>query len=136
MKQQQFEASCREDWQMLHEELEQGVTAATFPASYRRLCHQLALAKYRRYSPQLIDYLNDLVLRCHHRLYSHNSRHRHLFIRFFSVDFPRSLRASATYIYWACALFLLPGLLMGLACFWDESLIYSLMPAEEGVTLI
>jgi hypothetical protein len=44
------------------------------PARYRRLCQSLALAADRRYSPALVDRLNELALRGHHALYRNRGR--------------------------------------------------------------
>jgi len=118
MKQQQFEKRHKEDWDYLdnilsfdHKDLDQ-----RFPLLYRQLCHQLALAKHRRYSPQLINRLNRLVLSAHHRFYQHNNNYQYLWLRFLVIDFPTTLRANSKYVLWALALFLVPGLIMAIGC--------------------
>ena len=100
---------------------------ASFPKHYRSLCHQLAVAKHRRYSPQLIQRLNRLALKGHHQLYKKKSRFRYLWLEFFVVGFPRVLRANAAYVWIATAFFVLPGVVMGGLIYWDTDFIYSMM---------
>ncbi len=134
MKQQLFESHYREDWQQLESLLggqSDGCHIAQFPPLYRRLCHQLALAKKRRYSQHLINDLNDLAMRCHHHLYRHNTRFRDQWLRFIIVDFPRTLRANASFIGLSAALFVLPLVILGSLCFANEDMIYSVTSAEN-----
>lgn len=63
------------------------------PAAYRRICQLLALARDRQYSPDLIDRLNQLVLRGHHLLYGARGGHRARVLRFLAADFPRAVRS-------------------------------------------
>jgi hypothetical protein len=134
MKQQLFELRYGKDWQQLEQLLDKNgkdnPATLELPALYRRLCHQLALAKHRRYSPYLIDNLNDLAMRCHNRLYRNNTRFRYQWLRFLVLDFPHLLRANALYIWISTALFVIPLLAVGLFCFIDEEAIYSIAPAE------
>jgi uncharacterized membrane protein SpoIIM required for sporulation len=98
-----------------------------FPQHYRHLCHQLALAKHRRYSPQLVSRLNRLVLQSHHRLYQHNIRYRYQLLRFVVWGFPAALRNNVRYVGCAMMLFALPLLIMGWSCYVNEELIFSVM---------
>ncbi len=133
MKQTLFEHRYQEAWQVL----EAGLTDSKktmpidFPQRYRNLCHQLALAKHRRYTSQLISRLNRLVLLCHHRLYQHNERHQYQLIKFLVLDFPQALRVNANYLWLAVLVFVLPSLVMGAGCYLNDELIYSLMPPTE-----
>lgn len=131
VKQQDFETRYQGLWQTIEKRLEdpKGDLKADFPQAYRHLCHQLALAKHRCYSPQLINRLNALVLKSHHRFYEHKSRYEYQWLRFMIWDFPRTLRQNASFVFWALALFLVPGLIMGFFCYFDDAAIYSLMPA-------
>ena len=63
-----------------------------FPADYRRLCHHLALARQRGYSPNLIQRLNALVLRGHRQLYQHRPPLLPRLRDFVRTDFPRAVR--------------------------------------------
>ena len=63
------------------------------PAAYRRICQLLALARDRQYSPDLVDRLNQLVLRGHHLLYGASGGRPARLLSFVAVDFPRLVRA-------------------------------------------
>ena len=131
MRQQDFEDRYTADWGQLEKALATPKTdvGPHFPQQYRRLCHQLALAKHRRYSPQLVNRLNRIVLQSHHRLYQHKQLHRSQLLQFVARDFPVALRNHRYYIYGAALLFVLPLLVMGIACYFDEELIFSMMPS-------
>ena len=68
MKQARFEQQYRPEWQALERQLEQleslhvskknKLTLDTFVTDYRKLCHQLALARERGYSVQLQQFLS------------------------------------------------------------------------------
>lgn len=129
MKQQYFEDRYAAAWQQLEQDLvpPRGKPGEHFPQQYRFLCHQLALAKQRRYSPQLVSRLNRLVLQSHHRLYQHNVRYRHQLLRFVVWRFPAALCQNRQYVGCAALLFVLPLLIMGLSCYMREELIFSVM---------
>jgi uncharacterized membrane protein SpoIIM required for sporulation len=128
MKQQDFETQYGAQWQQLEQWLDaKGDADSDFPRRYRVLCHQLAVAKSRRYGSFLIERLNALVLRCHHRLYGGDARHRAIWLRFFVADFPRVIYSLRYLIAIAALLFLGPALIMGLWCYADENIIYSVM---------
>lgn len=78
-----------------------------FPALYRRLCQRLALARHRRYSANLVQRLNALVVRGHQQLYRRDERTTAL-DRVATVlvhEFPRSLRARPGPLALSCVLF-------------------------------
>lgn len=134
MKEQDFEKAHAASWLQLQQALDaKDSDSERIPLAplYRAACHQLALARQRGYSPQLIDRLNDLVIAGHHNLYQRSARFQYQFLRFIAIDFPQSLRANKNFVFWAIALFLLPGLSMMLACYVNEDMIYSVMgPAD------
>lgn len=133
VKQQDFEDRYQQEWQQLESVLAtpKSNPGQGFPQNYRNLCHQLALAKQRRYSPQLVSRLNRLVLQAHHRLYQHNVRYRYQVLRFVVWGFPTTLRNNAYFVYIATMLFFVPLLMMGLSCYLNEELIFSLMSAAN-----
>lgn len=132
MKQQDFESQYAAQWQQLEQWLDaNGDADSEFPRRYRVLCHQLAVAKSRRYGSFLIERLNALVLRCHHRLYGGDARHRAIWLRFFVADFPRVIYSHRYLIAIATLLFLGPAIVMGLWCYFDENIIYSVMSPLE-----
>jgi len=144
MRQQDFEAQHAEFWRAIEVQLEtqsaknkndsaadKHFPQSSFPQSYRTLCHHLAVAKSRRYGSFLIEHLNALVLRCHHRLYAGDARHRAIWLRFFVIDFPRVIYLNRLWIGIAALLFFGSGIVMGLWCYYDENLIYSVMSPVE-----
>ncbi len=133
MKQQDFESEYKNLWEKLEQFIEQGKSeeVTNFPQDYRQVCHHLAIAKHRRYSPYLIDRLNQLVLKSHHRLYRNNPKFNFQILKFLIADFPGALRDNATYIWWSLALFLLPGLFMFVLCYFNSEMIYSIMPPDS-----
>ncbi|WP_226664413.1 stage II sporulation protein M [Microbulbifer aggregans] len=139
MKQKEFEARHQILWQQLEHWLagyEKGTGAESevisdLPASYRRLCQHLAVAKERQYTSGLIARLNQLVMECHQRLYQQKSVSSNRWLEFIFGGFPRALREQAQFVWLACALFLAPALVMGLGCYWNDALIYAVMSPEQ-----
>ena len=129
MRQQSFEDRNREHW----EQLSQMLTSKDvehiekLPYLYRQVCHDLALAKQRRYTPDLIEHLNQLVMRGHHRLYRKTARYRYRWTHFLLIGFAQVLRRNASFVYLSLALFCLPALVLGTLCYYDEEMIYSVM---------
>lgn len=132
MKQQLFEKNSRKGWEQLELILrEQSENKAELPSLYRQVCHDLALAKQRRYTPSLIENLNSLVMRCHHRLYGKTSRYQYTLAKFVFNEFPRVIRKNATFVYLSIVLFLGPALTYGLLCYYDDDMIYSAMDYSQ-----
>lgn len=105
MKQEQFIRQYQPLWDQLSAWLDYQQTpnsqrereklvepALDFPPAYRQLCHHLALAQSRMYSPLLIGQLNQLVMRGHNRLYTSRLHFAHRFINFYLRDLPRLVR--------------------------------------------
>ena len=102
MKQARFEQQYRPEWQALERQLEQleslhvskknKLTLDTFVTDYRKLCHQLALARERGYSVQLQQFLNNLVLRAHRQLYRYNPSLADRIGTFIASGFPQAVR--------------------------------------------
>ncbi|MEX1032411.1 MAG: stage II sporulation protein M [Cellvibrionaceae bacterium] len=138
MKQQDFVLANEAQWLELETLLNaverkprQAKDYAALPSAYRHVCHHLALAKHRRYSLHLIDRLNRIVVGCHNLLYSDNARFRYRWLRFFMVDFPRALHRNRVYVRWATFLFCAPALVVGLLCFFNPDMVYSVMAGEQ-----
>jgi len=129
LKQQQFEDLYRPAWDALDAMLaaERIEPESDFPRQYRALCHHLAVAKSRRYSRSLIDYLNERVLACHRLLYRDGSAGSRGGLRYLLRGFPQALRRNQNYVAVSAALFLLPLFFMAVACYLNSELIYSLM---------
>lgn len=139
MKQQDFEQHHQALWRRIELVLdsphkyttESRVHLAQFPADYRQLCHCLAIAKHRAYSPYLVDRINRLVLACHNLLYSQSPRFRYQWLRFFFAGFPQVLHANRRYIQVAALLFVLPMLVTGVLCYLDGEMIYAVMDWQQ-----
>ena len=133
MRQQTFENNCRSKWNQLDRLLgdKNAEDIDEFSNLYRQVCHDLALAKQRRYTSSLIDYLNQLAMRGHHRLYRKTIRYRYKWTHFIVAGFPQVLRRNANFVYLSLILFSLPMLIIGTLCFMDEEMIYSTMAYNQ-----
>ncbi len=132
MKQAEFERQHTSLWQSYEATLDgDAATASALPGLYRNVCAHLSLAKQRRYSPELIGRLNDLASRGYFVLYGASHRHQRLWLRFFAVDFPRTIAKNRRYVLGAVLLFVLPGLAMGLSAYFTEDVIYSMFHPSE-----
>lgn len=140
MKQQQFVEQQRPLWERfrhLVEQLEKPprrrevAALEQLPELYRRLCADYALARHRHYSTALVDELHDLVQRGHRLLYRRKSIWLWRLVAFLWSGFPNTLRRHSGAFWLATALFYLPALAMGLACYLDGDFIYTVMdPAQ------
>ena len=92
---------------------------ADVPAAYRALCGQLALARERRYGPNLVERLNRLVLRGHHELYGAAAPSTEGFLHFVRAGFPAVVRREWRTIALASLLFFGPlfGLILAIQFF-------------------
>ncbi|MEE4895350.1 stage II sporulation protein M [Pseudomonas alliivorans] len=134
MKQAQFETRHQSEWKHFEqclEALERGKpdpkASECFPADYRRLCHQLALAQERGYSSHLIDPLHQLAMRGHQQLYRHRSALGAQFLTFILAGFPRAVRAEWRFVLVASLLFFGSLVGMGLLVYGFPDLIYSIV---------
>lgn len=101
------------------------------PALYRRICQQYAVAKQRNYSPNLVEALHRRVQAGHQRLYRGNVSIFWRILEFLWVTFPSQLRRHWRHFWLATALFYIPAIALGVACYLDGSLIYSIMPDDQ-----
>lgn len=139
MKQQPFEQLHAPFWSALDADLAllearkplPGERASDFPARYRALCQHLALARARHYSPALAARLNSLALRGHQQLYRAGRPLWSSVGHFLLAGFPARVRAESRLFWLALALFAGPLLALGLGCYLDPELIYSLMPVGQ-----
>ena len=102
-----------------------------FPADYRHLCHHLALAQSRMYSPLLIERLNQLVIRGHNQLYSSRMHFWHRAVNFFLRDLPQLVRQEYKVVYLATALFCGSLISMILAIQLQPELVYSVIDGQQ-----
>jgi hypothetical protein len=141
MKQRAFEAANTGAWERYAAELaaldSSGMrmrlpakSVEPFVVGYRRISHDLAIARARGYTPALIARLNDLVVRGHNVIYVRRAGFGRRFAAFFVQGFPRLVRAQRRYVFAAAAAMLLPALLIGIAIDRAPETIYSVMSAD------
>jgi uncharacterized membrane protein SpoIIM required for sporulation len=101
------------------------------PSAYRRICQLLAVARDRHYSPDLIDRLNQLVLRGHHLLYGARGGRSARVLGFLAADFPRVVRSEWRLVAASALLFFGPLLVMIAALRFHPDFIYYLMDPRQ-----
>jgi uncharacterized membrane protein SpoIIM required for sporulation len=76
-----------------------------FGELYRRCAADLAIARAETRDPQLINYLNSLVIRAHGKIYRADTNGAQVLWQFFTKDFPQTFRKNANYMWLAFAVF-------------------------------
>ncbi len=130
-KQQKSAASDEQDTEASREIADE----IDFPSAYRQLCHHLALAQSRMYSPLLIDRLNQLVIRGHHQLYATRMHFWHRVVDFFLRDFPRLIRQEWKAVALASFLFFGSFFAMIIAIQIEPELAYSILSGEQAAQM-
>ena len=137
----QFETLYQADWDELEKLLagirgkrqgQRDTHGERIAALYRCACEQLALARARSYPAYLVDRLERLSSDAHQAIYQQREfglgRLRALAAR----EFPRAVRAHATYVWIALAVFALPIIVVGLIVYARPELILSVVDAETA----
>lgn len=96
-----------------------------YPACYRRLCNQLALAKTRHFSQHLLARLNHLVVDGHHFLYQRRGLNLGRLYTFLMYEFPIAVRKEKKVMLWALASFVVPALVVFLIIHFYPTAAYS-----------
>lgn len=136
MKQAQFVARHQANWEALSQWLHTPAHkrerrhAERFAALYRQLCHHLALARRRGYSPQLLAHLEQLMQLGHAELYRTPPVPWYRLPLFLLVQFPRTVRAHSGAMLVASALFWGPLLLCLLLLQWRPELADTLLDSQ------
>ncbi len=138
LKQEAFEQRHQPEWERFDarlDALERGRSAADeamdFPAAYRRLCQQLALADARGYSSPLLEQLRRRVLRGHQQLYRQRSPLLGRLLGFVLGGFARLTREEWRGVLAASLLFYGSLLGMGVLVYAFPELAYSVLSAEQ-----
>ncbi|RLU03026.1 MAG: stage II sporulation protein M [Ketobacter sp.] len=140
MKQELFEQNNAQQWQRFETKLEtleslrrkdKSADVSGFAEQYRQVCHHLALAQERQYSPYLIDRLNQLALRGHQQLYRSHTNILYNIVYFILVGFPAAVRREIVFVSIAGGLFFGSLLLMAVLTYFNPSLVYSVYPEEN-----
>jgi len=100
LKQQNFETERAPSWAYFEQvlsALDQGdrERAAEFPTLYRQLCQDLALARDRVFTEELVARLNALALRGHEHMYRSRGLSYAAIFEFLLRGFPRAVRNEA-----------------------------------------
>jgi uncharacterized membrane protein SpoIIM required for sporulation len=102
-----------------------------FPAHYRKMSQFLSVAQSRQYSPVLIDFLHQLVMRGHRHLYRQKPAMWSAFTQLMRQGFPQALRREWRVWLISSCLFYIPAIFMGLMCYFDSEFLYSLVTYEQ-----
>ncbi len=134
MKQQAFEARHRDLWEALRGWMDGQPTLAPeeVPPAYRQLCHHLAVARERHYSPALVEDLQHLALDLHQRLYGARTGEGRGAFRFLFRDLPREVRAEGRLVLAAALLFFGPLLAAFLLVRAQPNLVHLVLSPEEA----
>ena len=135
MKQQSFEARGSERWRQFEALLakldaREREAAPGFPALYRRVCQDLALARDRQFSRQLVERLNRLALRGHEHLYQARGPTRRQLADFVAHGFPAAVRGEWRLFLFNSLLFYGAGLTLALLIVAQPELAYSFLDTQ------
>lgn len=138
MRQQLFEAQHHEIWERLQGWLEEHPTlgAEEVPAAYRQLCHHLAVAQERHYSPALVDRLQHLALQLHQRIYGASSGGPRGLLRFLWKDLPRQVRAEWRLVAVSSLLFFGPLIGIFLLVRAQPNLVHLVLSPQEAARFV
>lgn len=146
MRQEQFVTRYQHEWQQFEDWLQRRGERSrkdrrsvdpdvlgdeTIPQRYRRLCQQLALARRRGYSPQLVEQLQQLMQRGHNLLYRTPAPRWQRAVEFLFADFPSTVRSQAGAMWVACALFVIPLVGIFVLLQYKPELIHMLMDPRQ-----
>jgi uncharacterized membrane protein SpoIIM required for sporulation len=143
MKQQAFEAQYAARWDAFADWLKQvggrrantdaaepAIDPMQVPARYRELCQQLALARDRQYSADLIERLSRLALAGHQALYAARSQGLERLWQFLRAGFPHAVRRDIRFVALAALLFFGPLLVLTFAIPRYPEFAYVVLPAK------
>jgi uncharacterized membrane protein SpoIIM required for sporulation len=111
--------------------LGEALPEAELPQRYRRLCHQLALARDRRYGTEVVDRLHNIAIEVHQVLYGARTRHDRSWLAYILGGFARKVRAQRRLVLAAALLFFVPfGVMIVLAQYYPDAAYY-VLPGEK-----
>lgn len=139
MKQNDFIKLKQPEWDAFEAALKQHASKEEmdedFPARFRQLSHDFAVAKSRCYSPPVIEKLNVLLLMGQRQLYVTKVRPFSALKTFFATTLPSHLREMRAYIIWAHFVFYgLAVLSYGLVVYQPE-LIYHVISSQQVASI-
>ena len=104
---------------------------ADLPRRYRRLCHQLAIARDRRYGSDVVDRLHAIAIEVHQVLYAGRSRHDRAWLAYIFGGFARNVRSGRGLVLAAALLFFVPLALMIAVTQVYPDAVYYLLPGDK-----
>lgn len=139
MKQQEFVDKYQPFWLAFERQLAalEGIgkkdpdSCDDFPENYRKICQLAAVAKQRKYSPSIIERLNDQARRGHQHLYVNRSRMWRSFADFFAWQLPVTIRKHAKLFWLASLLFYGPLILTALFTYFEPDTVYHFFSRYE-----
>ena len=139
-----FETLYQPEWDELEAELREihkggllkddaaAIDGERVASLYRRACEHLALARARAYPRYLLDRLEKLTSDAHQVIYQHRDYGFARIRRAALYDFPRAVRAHASYVWVSTALFVIPMLLVGWVVYQNPDLILSVVDFQTA----
>jgi uncharacterized membrane protein SpoIIM required for sporulation len=135
VRQEQFERIHAPDWSAFQEWLDKlekrkrdaVPQGSDYPALYRRICHHLALARAREYSPGLQQRLNHMALEGHQYLYRQQGRTASRILQFIVNGFPSCVRSMRGYVLASSLLFFGSWAAIAIAIVLKPDVIYSIL---------
>lgn len=133
MKQNQFVRNNQERWQTFESVCTETTknVPTDFAHHYRLICHDLALARTRHYSPSLIEKLNDFVRLGQAQLYRSEGIKLSSLISVFRHSFNSSLYENRFYIWWSLFAFWGLGLIAYCWVIMDPDAVYHFLDPES-----
>lgn len=90
-----------------------------FGELYRRAATDLAIARAETRDPQLVNYLNSLVIRAHGKIYRAEGQGVNLLWNFFARDLPQTFRSNFRFVFFAFTVFTGIGIISFVLCYND-----------------
>lgn len=148
MKEIQFIASRRSDWEAWDlwlkkpgrrkdkdqeplPEVVDTITLEKMGGAFRRLCHDLAIARSRQYSSVLLEELHQRVLAVYQRIYSTSTSRSSAVLDFIGGGFPRLVRREWRFVLTSFLLFFVPAILMLVAAQYVPDSVYLVVAPHQ-----
>ena len=140
MKENRFIQTREEAWNSYKTALEAfegssarqtGTSVEEFVNLYRSVSHDLTVARTRHYGANLIERLNELVVRGHNVIYFSRAGWLEKIYRFYAHTFPREVRKHKKWVFTSLVFFVLPWLAVSYCIAKSDSFIYSIFPEQS-----
>ena len=137
MNQQEFERRKTEDWKELDvalsslERNRDAVDPARVPKLFRRVCHDLALARHRVFGHGMCEHLNGLAIRGYEVIHRKKGVPWEGVVRFFFQTFPQAVRDHWRLFCVSSLFFWVPFFLMMISVKFEIAWVQALLGPEE-----